>query len=252
MPRENRLQGKAAIITGAASGMGEASVRLFTEQGCKVLAVDINGEQLEEKHGGNPDVVCLAIDITLADAPERIVGTAVESFGRLDILFNNAGIQAFEPYLQQQPGMWERIFEVNVTSMNRLTLAAVPHLKESGNGRVINTGSVVSDLAAPGLTSYAVSKSAIAGLTRQQSLDLGPLGITANFIQPGFIVTGMTEEYVETAPPGDIDYWRNKTTVGRLGEAIDIANAALFFAQDSSNFISGIGLHVDGGASIKM
>jgi NAD(P)-dependent dehydrogenase (short-subunit alcohol dehydrogenase family) len=181
-----------------------------------------------------------------------VVDAAIRAFGRLDILFNNAGIAPYDPYLEQQPGTWEKVMAVNVTAVNRMTLAAVPHLRQSGNGRVINTASVASNFAAPALSAYVTSKHAVAGLTKQQALELGPLGITANYVQPGFIVTGMTERYVETAPPGEIDYWRGKTTVGRLGEAIDVANAALFLALDSSAFINGTGIKVDGGASIKM
>lgn len=252
MPRENRLQGKVAIITGAASGIGAAAVDLFTAQGAKVVANDISADALQSRHGGNPAVVRVARDLTEADAPDAIVDAAIKAFGKLDILFNNAGIGPYDPYLEQQPGTWERVMAVNVTAVNRMTLAAVPHLRQSGNGRVINTASVASQQAAPALSAYVTSKHAVAGLTKVQALELGPLGITANYVQPGFIVTGMTERYVETAPPGEIDYWRDKTTVGRLGEAIDVANVALFLALDSSNFINGAGIKVDGGASIKM
>jgi NAD(P)-dependent dehydrogenase (short-subunit alcohol dehydrogenase family) len=252
MPRENRLQGKVAIITGAASGIGAVAVDLFTRQGAKVLANDISQEALETRHAGNEAVVCVGRDLTGEGAPQGVVDAAIRAFGRLDILFNNAGIAPYDPYLEQQPGTWEKVMAVNVTAVNRMTLAAVPHLRQSGNGRVINTASVASNFAAPALSAYVTSKHAVAGLTKQQALELGPLGITANYVQPGFIVTGMTERYVETAPPGEIDYWRGKTTVGRLGEAIDVANAALFLALDSSAFINGTGIKVDGGASIKM
>ncbi|MGE0669194.1 MAG: SDR family NAD(P)-dependent oxidoreductase [Sphingomonadales bacterium] len=252
MPRENRLQGKVAIITGAASGIGAAAVDLFTAQGARVLANDISQETLEKRHAGNGSVVCVGRDLTDADAPAAVVDAAIAAFGKLDILFNNAGVAPYDPYLEQQPGTWEKVLAVNVTAVNRLTLAAVPHLRRSDNGRVINTASVASNFAAPGLSAYVMSKHAVAGLTKQQALELGPLGITANYVQPGFIVTGMTERYVETAPPGEIDYWRDKTTVGRLGEAIDVAKVALFFALDSSAFVNGTGIKVDGGASIKM
>jgi NAD(P)-dependent dehydrogenase (short-subunit alcohol dehydrogenase family) len=252
MPKENRLQGKVAVITGAASGIGAAAVDLFTAQGASVAANDISQEALEKRHGGNARVVCIGRDLTDEGAAQAVVDAAIAAFGKLDILFNNAGIAPYDPYLEQKPGTWERVLAVNVTAVNRLTLAAVPHLRRSGNGRVINTASVASQFAAPALSAYVMSKHAVAGLTKQQALELGPLGITANYVQPGFIVTGMTERYVETAPPGEIDYWRDKTTVGRLGQAIDVANAALFFALDSSGFVNGTGIKVDGGASIKM
>ena len=256
MPKENRLQGKVAIITGAASGIGEATVTLFTEQGCKVIANDVPGTPLEECHGANPDVVCIAKDVTDEDAADVLVGAAVDNFGRLDILFNNAGICPPEPILEQSPGQWERVLDVNVGAINRLTLAAVPHLKASGNGRVINTGSIQSQIAGETLTAYTTSKHAVAGLTKQQALELGPLGITANFIQPGFVVTGISRGYTDQMTQEEKDafegYWVDKTPVGRLGAPIDIARGALFLSLDSSNFINGTGLKIDGGATARL
>jgi NAD(P)-dependent dehydrogenase (short-subunit alcohol dehydrogenase family) len=256
MPRENRLAGKVAIITGAASGIGAATVDLFTEQGARVLASDLPGSPLEARHGANSAVACLAKDVTDEDAPEALVGAALERFGRLDILFNNAGICPTEPYLEQSAQTWERTLAVNVTAVNRLTMAAAPHLARTGNGRVINTGSVQSQVAGPSLTAYTVSKHAVAGLTKQQALELGPLGITANYIQPGFVVTGITEGFLRTAPRDVADafvgYWTKKAPVGRLGQPIDIARGALFLALDASNFINGIGLRIDGGALARL
>ncbi len=256
MPKENRLAGKVAIITGAASGIGEATVTLFTQQGCKVVANDIPGSPLEDCHGNNPDVVCIAKDVTDEDAPDALIGAAIDNFGRLDILFNNAGVCPPEPILEQSPGQWEHVLDVNVGSINRLTLAAVPHLQASGNGRVINTGSIQSQIAGETLTAYTTSKHAVAGLTKQQALELGPMGITANFIQPGFVVTGISKGYTDQMTAEEKDefeaYWANKAPVGRLGQPIDIANGALFLSLDSSNFVNGIGLKIDGGATMRL
>ena len=256
MPKKNRLEGKVAIVTGAASGIGDATVTLFTEQGAKVVANDVPGSALEDRHGSNPNVVCVAKDVTDADAPEALVGAAIDNFGRLDILFNNAGVCPTEPYTEQSAKTWDRTMDINVSSINRLTLAAVPHLKASGNGRVINTGSVQSQLSGETLTAYTVSKHAVAGLTKQQALELGPLGITANFIQPGFVTTGISQGYIDQLPDDEAqafkDYWSGKAPVGRLGEPIDIANGALFLALDASNFITGVGLKIDGGATARL
>ena len=256
MPRENRLTGKVAIITGAASGIGEATVTLFTEQGAKVIANDLSAEALENAHGSNPNVVCVAKDVCDDNAPETLVAAAISSFGRLDILFNNAGICPPEAILEQTEANWVRVLDVNVRSINRLTLAAVPHLQESGNGRVINTGSIQSQIAGEMLTAYTTSKHAVAGLTKQQALELGPLGITCNFIQPGFVVTGISKGYSDLMTPEEKDefeaFWINKNPVGRLGQPIDIANGALFLSLDSSNFINGTGLKIDGGGTARM
>lgn len=256
MPRENRLLGRVALVTGAASGIGLATATLFAEQGAKVLASDVPGSPLAERFAGNPNVACVYKDVSDEDAPEVLVGAVIEAFGRLDILFNNAGICPTEPYLEQSQATWDRTLAINVTAVNRLTIAAAPHLKQSGSGRIINTGSVQSQVAGPTLTAYTVSKHALAGLTKQQALELGPFGITANYIQPGFILTGITETFLATAPKAEADafaqYWKTKAPVGRLGQPIDIARGALFLALESSSFISGIGLRIDGGAMARL
>lgn len=256
MPKEDRLKDKVAIITGAASGIGEAAVTLFTEQGAKVVANDVPGSALEECHGSNPDVICVVKDLTDEDAPEKLTMTAVANFSRLDIVFNNAGVCPAEAYLDQKPETWARVLAVNVLAANRLTLAAVPLMREAGRGRVINTASVQSHLAGELLTAYTASKHALAGLTKQQALELGPLGITCNALEPGFVVTGISKGYTDLMSPEEAAefeaYWADKAPVGRVGQPIDVAYAALFLAQDSSDFINGASLPIDGGASIRM
>ena len=256
MPKENRLQGKVALITGAASGIGEATVTLFTEQGCKVVANDLSQDALDACHGSNPDVVCIGRDITEDSAPADLVAATLKAFGRLDILFNNAGVCPPEPILEQTQETWQRTQDVNVYAANRLAIAAIEPLKASGQGRVINTASVQSKLAGEALTGYTVSKHGIAGLTKQQALEFGPMGITCNAIQPGFVVTGISKGYTDLMSDEERDafegYWAGKAPVGRLGEPIDIAYAALFLAQDASEFINGAALTVDGGATARM
>jgi 3-oxoacyl-[acyl-carrier protein] reductase len=256
MPKEDRLQNRVAIITGAASGIGAATVEIFTKQGAKVVANDLNGEQLFLAHGNNPNVVCVAMDVSSADAPTTIVETAIEAFSRLDILFNNAGICPIEGYLEQSQKTWQQVMEINVNALNRLTLAAAPHLKKHGQGRVINTASVQSKLAGNGLTAYTVSKHAVAGLTKQQALELGPYGITCNCILPGFVLTGITNGQSGSMSEEDLaglrDYWTNKAPLGRVGQPADIANGALFFAQEVSGFVNGSALTIDGGATAKL
>jgi NAD(P)-dependent dehydrogenase (short-subunit alcohol dehydrogenase family) len=256
MPKENRLQNKVAIITGAASGIGAATVELFTEQGARVLANDLNGELLIRAHGNKPNVVCLAKDISDTDAPDAIIKMAIEAFSKIDILFNNAGICPLESYLEQSPKTWQQVMDINLTAVNRLTLAAAPHLKNSGHGRVINTASVQAKLAGNGLTAYTTSKHAIAGLTKQQALELGPYGITCNYLLPGFVLTGITngqnQNISEEALAGFHNYWADKAPAGRLGQPIDIAYGALFLAQEKSGFINGSALTIDGGATAKL
>ena len=253
MPLENRLAGKVAIITGAAGGIGEAAVTLFTEQGAKVLANDLSQKKLESVHGNNKDVLCIGRDITEDGAPQALVDAAIEAFGHLEILFNNAGVCPPQPMMEQTKEVWDHTQAVNVYAANLMVVAAVPHLKVSGQGRVINTASIQSKFAGAALTGYTVSKHGIAGLTKQQALELAGTGITCNSIMPGFVTTSISKGYSNVMTAEDRDnfesYWKGKAPVGRLGEPIDIANAALFLAQDASEFINGASLTVDGGAS---
>jgi 3-oxoacyl-[acyl-carrier protein] reductase len=241
------LEGKAAIVTGAASGIGEATVRLLAAEGARTLAVDLPGTPLRAVHAGSEGVTFLEMDVTAPGAAEAIIGAAVDTFGRLDILFNNAGTVGKGGLLEQHDEAdWQFVIDLNMTSLYRLSKTALPHLRKSGAGRIINVGSVRSDFAESGAVAYTSTKHGVAGLTKVLACELGPHG-TANYIQPGAILTGITKPAFDRMPEY-ADYWKARAPVGRFGEPEDIANAVLFLASDEASFVSGIGLWVDGGA----
>lgn len=243
-----RLANRIAIVTGAASGIGEASAALFAAEGARVLAVDLPG-----KFSGDPPkgVTTLGIDITAADAPAQIVAAAVDAFGGLDILFNNAGISNNALAKDMEDGAFDRVVEVNLRAVFRLTKAAIPHLVKSSAGRVISTASVMAEGTDYGLAAYCASKAGVAGITRSFALELGKYGITANYLMPGAIRTGMTGPLWESRP--DVaDIWAKKSVLRRLGEPLDLARAALFLASDDGGFVTGQGLAVDGGLTLRV
>jgi NAD(P)-dependent dehydrogenase (short-subunit alcohol dehydrogenase family) len=244
-----RLDGRATIITGAASGIGKASAQLFASEGANVLAVDRPGTPLEEVHAEHSRISVLEQDVTDDDAPGNIVDTAIERYGRLDILFNNAGISHRAIVGEQTEKDWNLILSVNLTAQFRLATEAVPHLKESPAGRIVNTASVMARMTDYGLAAYSASKAGVAGMTRALALDLGKFGITANYIEPGAIQTGMTQAAFQDDDIAAI--WAKKAALRRLGEPIDIARAALFLASDDAGFVSGHGLTVDGGLTLR-
>ena len=244
-----RLDGRATIITGAASGIGKASAQLFASEGANVLAVDRPGTPLEEVHAEHSRISVLEQDVTDDDAPGNIVDTAIERYGRLDILFNNAGISHRAIVGEQTEKDWNLILSVNLTAQFRLATEAVPHLKESPAGRIVNTASVMARMTDYGLAAYSASKAGVAGMTRALALDLGKFGITANYIEPGAIQTGMTQAAFQD--DGIAAIWAKKAALRRLGEPIDIARAALFLASDDAGFVSGHGLTVDGGLTLR-
>ena len=244
------LEGKVAIITGAASGIGRATAQLFAVHGAKVLAVDLPDHGLVDAHEDYDDVIGLEHDITGADAPERIVDTAIATWGRLDILFNNAGVSGRANTVDMPDSHWDKVMSVNVTAQFRLAKAAIPHLRESGAGRIINTASVMAQGTDYGLAAYCASKAGVAGLTRTIALEEGRYGITANYIEPGAIVTGMTTAMHQDETVSAI--WAKKSPLKRLGQPIDIAKGALFLASDLGGFVTGHGLRVDGGLMLRV
>ncbi len=246
-----RLENKIAIVTGAADGMGEAEVKLFAAEGASVLAVDINAEKLEADCGGLGDKVkTLAADITGEGAAERIVGAAVGAFGGLDILANNAGVVDYETADIMRADNWRRTMDVNLNAMFFLCQRAIPEMRKRGGGRIINVASINAVVTAPGLAAYAASKHGVAGLTKTLAVELGPDNITANYINPGAILTGMTRPLMDD--PDTKALFESFSVLPQMGMPEDIAKGALFLASDDAAFITGHGLTIDGGFLAKV
>ncbi|MDH3509933.1 MAG: SDR family oxidoreductase [Gammaproteobacteria bacterium] len=249
MSESPKLEGKVAIITGAASGIGRATAILFLQHGAKTFLVDLPEQNLVDQFDDYDHARTLEIDITDADAPKKIVDGAMEVFGGVDILMNNAGIAIGADLESTTDEVWDRVMAVNVTAMFRISREAVPHMRQRGRGRIINVGSIMSDMGGPGLCAYGASKHAVAGLSKAMAVDLGQYQITVNYLQPGAIVTALSAPFFED--PEFRTYWEDKAPVGRLGQPEDVAAAALFLASDEAEFVSGVGFNVDGGAIVK-
>jgi NAD(P)-dependent dehydrogenase (short-subunit alcohol dehydrogenase family) len=243
-----KLDGKVAIVTGAASGIGEAIARVYLTEGARVVVSDLPGHGLEGKFRGEC-VRLVEADVTDETTPARLVETALEAFGGLDILVNNAGIALGKPFEETTDEDFDRLMAVNVRAVFRVSRAAVPLLKARGGGRIINLASIMSGTGGPLLAAYGCSKHAVAGLTKGMACDLGAYGITVNSLMPGSIWTGMSRPFMED--PGFRQYWETKAPMGRIGDPEDVAVAALFLATDEARFVSGAGLAVDGGAAIR-
>jgi 3-oxoacyl-[acyl-carrier protein] reductase len=246
-----RLKDRSAIVTGAASGIGQATARLFAEEGARVLVVDLPGKLLAAAHAGTPDIAAFETNLADPGAADAIVEAAVARFGRLDIVMNNAGV-AFNAFAETMSDeIWDRTLAVNLTAQMRLCRSAIPHLRNSPAGRIVNVASVMAEGTDYGLSAYCASKAGVAGLTRTLALELGKFGITANYIEPGAIATGMTLP-LWNARPDVADIWAKKSALRRLGQPIDIARAALFLASDEGGFVTGHGLVVDGGLMLRV
>ena len=245
-----KLDGKVAITTGATSGMGRATAKLFAAEGAKVVVTGRNEERAKAvvddiKAAGNEAIYVIA-DMANLDDVQKIFDTTMDEYGTVDVLFNNAGMLSMSPLMELSIEEWNNVFTVNVTSALRLTQLVAPVMKEKGKGTIINTCSVASFGAHHGFAAYVDSKHAMMGLTRSIAWELGP-EIRCNGIAPGLIHTAMVDSI---GGPSALQQMIDQCPVKRCGEGQDIATTALFLATDDSAFIDGQIIKVDGGFEI--
>ena len=250
-----RFEGRVAVITGGASGIGAAAARRFHGEGASVVLADLNveaGEALAAELGEGR-ARFRRVDVAVWPEVEALVTDAVQAFGGLDILFNNAGVSERALLEAQTDAMWDRQFEVNVRAAFRLCREAVPALREraaaTGRARIVNTASVMAERTDLGLAGYVASKHAVAGLSKTLALELGKWGITVNYLLPGAIETGMTRAAFED--PAIRAVWAKKAALRRLGTPMDMARVVLLLASDEADFITGHGLVADGGLTLR-
>lgn len=250
-----KLEGKVAIITGAASGIGRAAARLFAAEGARVVLNDINGTgrslvtEIAERGGSGTFVEG---DVSDAAVAGRLVESALSTYGKLDILYNNAAVAPLG-----RDGMvtniddedWDFILRVNLKSVFLCCKAAIPAITEGGGGSLINTGSVAALLGHIGQDAYTASKGAIIALTRALAVEYAPQKIRVNAICPGVVRTGITEVMWSDLVPQAVLEAVERAHLTRLGEPDDIAQAALFLASDAAAFVTGAVFTVDGGFS---
>ena len=243
-----RVDGRAAIVTGAGRGIGAASAVLLAEAGADVVLASRTVEQLEavakEIEGVGRRAVVAPMDVNDNDSVASLVDRCVEAFGRVDIIVNNAGGTMPRPMLDTSPGYLERAFHFNVTSAFVLSKAAVPHLLESDGASIVNISSAIGRLRDRGMLAYGTAKAALSHMTRMMAADLAPK-VRVNAIAVGSVATSALEVVLES------DELRTQMVEGtplkRLGEPDDIALAALYLASPASSFVTGKILEVDGG-----
>ncbi len=254
---EMRLANKVAIITGGGSGIGRAMGILFAEEGAKVVVADITDSAGEEtirliKADGG-DAIFVHTDVSKAAEVERLMKTTVETFGKLDILCNNAGVpQKPIPVEATSEAEWDHIYSVNVKGVFLGTKYALLEMKRNGGGSIINTASIGGIRVRPNLAAYSSSKGAVIVLTRASAIELAPYKIRVNCINPVAAATPMQPGFL---PEGaDLEKAKAETIrtipLGRLAEPDDIAYAALYLASDESSIVTGTCLDVDGGRGI--
>lgn len=238
------LDNKVAVITGGAQGIGRATCERFVRDGASVVIADVAdeaGAELAEALGDK--AVFVHTDVTDADSAAAAMQAAVDHFGGLDVVVNNAGITRDATLKKMTGDQFDAVINVNLKGVYLCTQAAVPHLEARGGGAILNAASVVAHNGNFGQTNYVATKAGVIGMTKTWARELGRKGIRVNAVAPGFIAT----EMVLTVPEKVLDGLRGKTPLGTLGQPGDIAAAYAFLASDDAAFITGTCLNVDGG-----
>lgn len=250
-----RLEGKITIITGSGSGIGRSSALLFAQEGAEVVIVDRDVDKGKEtaveieSAGGR--AVFIKADVTDLDSVRTMVEEVITRFGRIDVLFNNAGISGIGMLHEIEPDDWDRIMSVNVKGVYLPSKYVVPHMMKAKLGSIINMSSCIAEIGLARRASYAATKGAVLALTKSMQVDYASYNIRVNAILPGTIFTPFVEDYLSKSdnPEAAIALLKSRQLSGDLGRPEDVARAALFLASDESKFMMGSPLYIDGGAT---
>jgi NAD(P)-dependent dehydrogenase (short-subunit alcohol dehydrogenase family) len=248
-----RLKDKIVIITGAGSGIGKSTAALFASEGATVIIADVHKDSGKaavteiEATGGN--AVFIPCDVTDASSTTVMADQVVNTFGRIDVLFNNAGISGVGAVHEVSEEVWERVMRVNVTGVFLTCKAVLPYMMKTKKGSIINMSSGIAEIGVAERASYSASKGAVLSLTKAMQVDYAPYGIRVNALLPGTIMTPFVEGYLKTSldPEASVAAIKRRQLGGELGKPEDVARAALFLASDESEFVMGSPLYVDGG-----
>ncbi len=249
------IAGKVALVTGAGQGIGRASALAFAREGARVVVADLNEGTAKETvalvEQVGAEAAAVAVDVSDEPQAEAMVAFAVERFGRLDLVHNNAGIdQHFMPTSDMSRAEWDRIFAINVTGMFLCLKYELPVMVANGGGAIVNTASTAGLGSGPGLQGYVSSKYSVIGLTRSVAMEHAANGIRANAVCPGATNTPMVADFMRQSD--EVKRWAlSLYPLGRFAEPEEIADAVVWLCSDHASFITGIALPIDGGQTTK-
>jgi meso-butanediol dehydrogenase/(S,S)-butanediol dehydrogenase/diacetyl reductase len=258
MQRPGRLEGKTAIITGAAGGIGRATALLFSREGARLALADISREGLEEtqrrivEEGG--EAIIRVTDVGMEEEVKDLIQLTLRTYSRIDILCNNAGIPGSLSSLDRQDAdEWRRVFQVSVMGAVFATKHVAGHMQKRRSGAIVNTSSVAGIRSGAGGNAYSASKAALINFTQTAACDLGAYNVRVNAVCPGLIETGMTKRFFDDArAKGREDKLGSRCELKRYGRPEEVATVILFLASDEASYITGQALPVDGGNTASL
>lgn len=254
MVDDTRLDGKVALITGAAGEIGTATMQLFAARGARIVAVDRNEQQLKQAVGALPaqaNALALTADVTREEDVAAYVRRAVEAAGTIDVFFNNAGIEGdVAPIQDYSLESFRRVLDVNVVGVFLGMKHVLPVMLKSGTGSIINTASIAGLIGSPHIAVYSASKHAVIGLTKSVAMECSKTQVRVNCVCPGLIQSRMLSSIIDGRTPGiraDSEKIVERIPARRLGSAAEVASVVAFLASDAASYVSGSAYTVDGG-----
>lgn len=251
-----RLIDKIVIITGSGSGIGKSSALLFAKEGATVVVNDLDPdkgtETVNEIQAAGGAAIFIQADVTNPQEVEALVDRVIAEYGRVDVLFNNAGISGVGALHEVEPDVWDRIMKVNTKGVYLPSKYVLPYMMERKAGVIINMSSCVAEIGLARRAAYSASKGAILALTKSMQVDYAAYHIRVNAILPGTILTPFVENYLKTSyndPEVAMEAIKKRQLSGEMGKPEDVAYAALFLASDESKFMMGSPLYIDGGVT---
>jgi NAD(P)-dependent dehydrogenase (short-subunit alcohol dehydrogenase family) len=249
-----RLEDKIALITGGGAGIGRAIAETFAREGAHVVIADRDGETAQATAEAiiksNGAATAHQVDVTDTTEVKQLMAAIAEAFGRLDVLINNAGVGERADFRHLDDESWDRVWKTNLDGTVRCTREAFDLMRASGKASIVNLSSVMATKHTRQMSVYSATKGAVSALSRSLAVEYAPYGIRVNTLCPGYVETGLISRY--TANPMIAKGLLSQTPLRRFGTPQDIANAALFLASDEAAYITGAGLHVDGGMSVTL
>ncbi len=249
-----RLRGKVVLITGAGSGIGKSTAILFAKEGASIIVNDLNegsgNETVSEIRKSNGEAFFIQGDVTEADSVKAMVDKAINKYGRIDVLFNNAGVSGVGMIHEVDLDAWNKTLNVNINGVMLPSKYVLPHMMKQKNGSIINMSSCIAEMGLAKRASYSTTKGAILALTKSMQVDYAAYNIRVNALLPGTIFTPFVEKFLSESyenPEEAIATIKTRQLSGELGRPEDVANAALFLASDESRFMMGSPLYIDGG-----
>jgi NAD(P)-dependent dehydrogenase (short-subunit alcohol dehydrogenase family) len=252
-----RLENKVAVVTGAGKGIGWGIATVFSKEGAKVVVVDwdeiAGARTAEEIRRSGGDAIFVKCDVSNEDQVKAMVRMAIDKYGRIDVLVNNAGVGVYKPVLEATSQDWDYCLSVNLKGVFLCSKYVIPHMQAVGKGAIVNISSVHAHATVNGVAPYAASKGGITALTRNMAIDYGP-AIRVNAIAPGWVLTPLIQSIFDgyDDPAEQQHQVEQRQVMKRIGQPEDVGYAAAFLASDEASFITGTQLFVDGGLTAQL